>query len=1135
MQLIHLNFVYKTPKFESAYMKKYKLLFLSLIFVTNISFSQINKDGLPFIDKYTDKEYGDVGQVWAITQDNRGVMYFGCNYGLKTYDGKNWKSYNNKNTTIFRSLASDKSGNVYYGAEGDFGIIIPDASGNISFYSLYLNFFPSEKEIDFSSVWKTNIVKNKVYFQSFEKIFYTELPVKIDDKGKLLNTIKEILPENAPLHLSFHVNDELYVRENGKGLCTVENGKLKLVPGGEQFSDIRIYSMLSYSETEILIATRESGLFLFDVSKKDNSIVPFYTNDENLIKSASIYNGMVIGKNTFVFGTLYSGIIVMNKKGNILMHLNENTGLPQQMVLSIFYNNNEAYNQFWFFIDGNGIYKTSPEGPFFEWDKYTGFYGGTVSDIQKFNNELFLAATNGLFFLNKNAQNKYQFSLIQEVLQAWDLEVFQLQDKSTEKLLLGSFDGVFEVSNNSFTQIASLPQAYKLFQSKKNPENVYVCTSEGINLLTFEHNNWINKGKHEKIKITIRSIYENENFLALGSNSGVYILDDFNDQTVTLIDSTRGLPLWGLDFRIFNYKDKTLIACGSGLYTIDFKDTTAVPFNDFGKQYTETKKGIYNFFELSNSYLMSVYETNTDNANHQLIRFNDKEKLMPDTVFSKMIPPKTTYFVYPDSDFIWIGNEKGLYKFNDKNLKNYKAKFNTIITKVMTKDDSVIFNGLNYTHKDNIYSVNLDQNSSTFPELKANENLIIFEWAAPFFEKEEETEFSYRLVGQYDVWSKWDKKSDTRFTNLWEGEYTFEVKAKNIYNTESTIAKYTFVILPPWWRTWWAYLIFFIAFILLILFITRLYTKKLKRENEKLEQIVKERTAEIRMQKEEIEAQRDEIQEQKEVVEKAKDKIEKQQKSIMDSIHYASRIQEAILPPDEYLQEILGEHFVLFRPRDIVSGDFYWATQKENKTVIVVADCTGHGVPGAFMSMLGISFLNEIVNKEGIMEANIILNRLRENVKKSLRQTGKDNEAKDGMDISLCILDMENMQLQFAGAYNPLFLLRDGEMERIKADRMPIGIYLREKDSFTNNIVNIKKGDYLYLTSDGFIDQFGGPTDDKIKADNFRDVLVANHKKSPEEQKAALVKFLEHWMSFKDKTGRLYKQIDDILVVGIEI
>ncbi|MCF6184899.1 MAG: SpoIIE family protein phosphatase, partial [Bacteroidales bacterium] len=216
-------------------------------------------------------------------------------------------------------------------------------------------------------------------------------------------------------------------------------------------------------------------------------------------------------------------------------------------------------------------------------------------------------------------------------------------------------------------------------------------------------------------------------------------------------------------------------------------------------------------------------------------------------------------------------------------------------------------------------------------------------------------------------------------------------------------------------------------------------------------------------------------------VEKAKDKIEKQQKNIMDSIHYAGRIQEAVLPPDEFLNRILGEHFVLFRPRDIVSGDFYWATQRGDKTVIVAADCTGHGVPGAFMSMLGISFLNEIVNKEEILQANIILNRLRENVKKSLRQTGKENEAKDGMDIALCIIDKKEMKIQYAGAYNPLLIIRNEEISRIKADRMPIGIYLREKESFTNNIIDIHKGDLLYIFSDGYVDQFGGETDSKIR------------------------------------------------------
>ena len=148
-------------------------------------FAQINKDGLPFVEVYTDKNYSDAGQIWAITQDNRGVMYFGCNYGLKTYDGKTWRGYHNMHTTIIRSLATDQNGNVYYGAEGEFGIIIPDSTGGIEFYSLYLNFFPSDVQINFSSIWKTYVSDNKVWFQCAEQIFYTDLPIKIDKNKKL--------------------------------------------------------------------------------------------------------------------------------------------------------------------------------------------------------------------------------------------------------------------------------------------------------------------------------------------------------------------------------------------------------------------------------------------------------------------------------------------------------------------------------------------------------------------------------------------------------------------------------------------------------------------------------------------------------------------------------------------------------------------------------------------------------------------------------------------------------------------------------------------------------------------------------------------------------------------------------------
>lgn len=253
-----------------------------------------------------------------------------------------------------------------------------------------------------------------------------------------------------------------------------------------------------------------------------------------------------------------------------------------------------------------------------------------------------------------------------------------------------------------------------------------------------------------------------------------------------------------------------------------------------------------------------------------------------------------------------------------------------------------------------------------------------------------------------------------------------------------------------------------------------------------------------------------------------------QKKQITDSIEYASRIQTAILPPDEYIEQVIPDHFILYKPRDIVSGDFYWITHKGSKVVVAAVDCTGHGVPGAFMSMLGFAFLNEIVNKETELKANVILNQLRDYVKKSLHQTGKDDEAKDGMDIALCVIDTENLKLQYSGAYNPLYLIRNNDIISLKADRMPIGIYILEKDSFTNHEIEIEKNDTIYIFTDGYIDQFGGEGQTKFKMAPFRDLLISISNKSMRDQKRILEDRFYEWKG-------THEQIDDVLVMGIKV
>jgi len=239
-----------------------------------------------------------------------------------------------------------------------------------------------------------------------------------------------------------------------------------------------------------------------------------------------------------------------------------------------------------------------------------------------------------------------------------------------------------------------------------------------------------------------------------------------------------------------------------------------------------------------------------------------------------------------------------------------------------------------------------------------------------------------------------------------------------------------------------------------------------------------------------------------------------------------------MLPPETFINELINENFILYKPRDIVSGDFYWIKQVNQYIVLVAADCTGHGVPGAFMSMLGMSYLNEIVQRREITQANEVLNELRKQVKHSLRQHGQRDESKDGMDMALCVIDLKDMQMQYTGAHNPLYLIRDvdgrPELREIKADIMPVGFYHGKDKTFTNHDIQLEMGDTFYIFSDGFIDQKGGKDNKKFMSKNFKNLLLEIQDQPMLDQKDVLDKTLTDWMGDNS-------QMDDILVIGIRV
>jgi serine phosphatase RsbU (regulator of sigma subunit) len=338
-----------------------------------------------------------------------------------------------------------------------------------------------------------------------------------------------------------------------------------------------------------------------------------------------------------------------------------------------------------------------------------------------------------------------------------------------------------------------------------------------------------------------------------------------------------------------------------------------------------------------------------------------------------------------------------------------------------------------------------------------------------------------------------------------EQEIEISVKNQELQKAEIQRHKMQLYILFGW----------IVIVIIIGLYILRSYLQK-----KKVNTLLLYKNAEIRQQKYEIESQNSMLLDQKV-------RIEQSHRQITDSINYAKRIQKALLRIEKPIEDSFSEYFLYYKPRDIVSGDFYWVNKFKDNIIVVAADCTGHGVPGAFMSMLGISLLNELVLSEGMDNPGLILNALRSRVKMYLKQTGKIDESKDGMDMALIIINTTNLEAKYSGANNPIYIIRENNLMEYKATKNPIGIYLNEQN-FRTDEIQLQRGDRVYLFSDGYMDQFGGLNGLKLKSGKFKEMLLSINQKTMEEQKDLLEKAFNIWR------GK-YDQVDDILILGIKL
>lgn len=1072
------RFVYMLPYLKHVILF---LLFPLVVFGQGKSFTKI----------YSPKEYDAHAQNWCVIQDNDGLIYIGNTTGLLIFDGKKWEPVK-LNNSIVRSLDKDKNDKIFYGAQGEFGYLYADNAGKVKNKSLvYL--LPDSLRL-FGDVWKTYCFQNKVIFQTFDYIFIYE-----NEK------IAVIEAENY-YHFGYQRGEDFYIIDREIGLKKLVNNKVEPVGGGDFFAKYRIYGWINYKDYS-LVVTREKGVFKVGFNTDGSiTIAPFITEIDTDLVSGEVYCSLLLSNGNLGFGTLYQGFYITDAHGKLLQVINKTTGLKCEIIKGCY---EDKQKGLWLALDV-GISRIEINNGFQSIAENEGIEG-IVNTTIAFNNSIFCGTTKGFFEVNKAGVHRMQdFNNDVRYL-------LKVGEGASESIILLTEIGTYRL--NKAGNLLKLNDEDGLFMVKRNGSisEYFIGTQTGLCLFDNQNNSTTSILKTIP---EIRRIAEDSNgSLWLGtSHSGVYRIEEIDHQEPKQIyyDTLKGLPdnSYNLPFIVQN---TLYFATFKGIYSYNpakdiFEKNTAFAAGSYGKT-----DQIYQIIEGFNKQVW-LFKTNA--ARHEFILYNtaSKQATFP---LKRMGEFDAYQSIYPENDSItWFGGPDGLFRYNAAKKSFDTLHFKTKVRGVYCNNDT-LFGGF-YGFDQSLKRIQ-EQPTEFIPELIYRNNNINFEFAALSFDNEKENVFSFYLEGFDNSWSDWTPESKKSYTNLNEGTYTFHVKSKNVYGKAGEEDTYTFTILPPWYRTGWAYAFYAVGTIVIIYLITQLSVRRLKRAKVRLEAIVINRTAEVVAEKEEVEKQ--------------KKIVEVKNKDITDSINYAQRIQQAILPLPEDFTKVFPESFIYFQPRDIVSGDFYWFYQPKktdrNWVYIAAADCTGHGVPGAFMSMIGNTLLNEILNEKQIYDTDQILNHLHIEVRAALKQDTSQNTTNDGMDIALCRIDLDTLELQYAGANRALYVFKHNENGTefidIKPNKFPIGGYQAETTrSFTPHTIQLAKHDTFYIFSDGYADQFGGVSNKKFMVKRLQNELMSMQKEAMLTQKELVKKLVMDWKGDAE-------QVDDILLIGVRI
>uniref|UniRef100_UPI004048A261 triple tyrosine motif-containing protein n=1 Tax=Roseivirga sp. TaxID=1964215 RepID=UPI004048A261 len=761
---------------SSVYIKRpllFSIFFLACAYL-NSHAQKVSIKGLPFVKNYTPEIYEAGIQNWSMTQNEDGILYIANNLGLLQFDGSKWSILHIKNNTKVRSVyvASDKK--IYAGSQADFGYFYPDVNGMLQFTSL-ADSLPNEVR-DFDETWKIFAQNGLIYFCTFKNIYVYD--------GVKLTTITS----KHALEISFQVNNQLSVQEWNNGLSMLKNGELHLILNGEFFKTKRISDIISFDRDQLLISTFNDGNFLYSQGE-----IKAFSLKNKSIEDEIINDALRLSNGEIALATQNGGLYLIDKEGRINLNLDKDKGLIDNTINSM---HEDHQGNLWLALN-NGIARVELNSPFSIIDERLGLPGAGYTALAA-DNKVYLGTNNGLYAWKDGALRFVEGS---------SGKVYSIQ-KINETLLMGHHSGAFKIENDRAINVSDEKGAWVFKQHPFDKNKIIEGTYLGINSLTLKDGEVATVNKIQGFNESSRVMEFSDSILWVAQGyKGVFKVKLSPDlQTVTdnkLYNSNKGFPSDVL-INVFNIANELIFSSESGFFKYDKAQDSFFPYAKYSDilgyessivDMEEDELG--NIYFIERSKVGVLKSTNTGGFELSTAAFNKVKGLWNDDLGNITVL---------DNDNILIGAREGFIHYDPTFLVKKTDDFSVLIRQVLNKgkSDSIVFHGQFMQGKE----IAREQPEKAISSFKFRQNSFVFDYTAIHFESEGEIHYQYKLEPYENEWSDWTPSSTKEYTNLHEGDYTFRLRAKNIYNEEMDAIPYSFRIKPPIYRSTFAYLLY---------------------------------------------------------------------------------------------------------------------------------------------------------------------------------------------------------------------------------------------------------------------------------------------------------------------------------------